>query len=81
MHQPEPTITVNGQKLSVVDMLTYLGSTLSRAVHIDDEVDDRRSKRTIWQTSLKCVGTQGISLETKLKVFKGGHSAIPAPCM
>ena len=30
------TITVNGQKLKVVDKFTYLGSTLSRAVHIDD---------------------------------------------
>ena len=45
VHQPapgkpynEPTFTVNGQKLQVVDKFTYLGSTLSRAVHIDDEV-------------------------------------------
>ena len=30
----EPTITVNGQKLKVVDNFAYLGSTLSRAVHI-----------------------------------------------
>ena len=43
VHQPapgnsynEPTITVKGQKLKVVDKFTYLGSTLSRAVHIDD---------------------------------------------
>ena len=48
VHQPapgkpysEPTITVNGQKLQVVDKFTYLGSTLSRAVHIDDEVTAR----------------------------------------
>ena len=33
----EPTITVNGQHLKVVDTFTYLRSTLSRAVHIDDE--------------------------------------------
>ena len=32
----EPAITVNGQKLKVVDKFTYLGSTLSRAVYIDD---------------------------------------------
>ena len=37
----EPTITVNGQKLQVVDKFTYLGNTLSRAVHIDDEVTAR----------------------------------------
>ena len=45
VHQPAPgkpyseqTITVNGQKLQVVDKFTNLGSTLSSAVHIDDEV-------------------------------------------
>ena len=45
VHQPapgkpynEPTITVNGQKLKVVDKFNYLVSILSRAVHIDDEV-------------------------------------------
>ena len=37
----EPTITVNGQRLQVVDKFTYLGSTLSRVVHIDDEVNAR----------------------------------------
>ena len=40
----EPTITVNGQKLQVVDKFTYLGSTLSRAVHIGDEVTARTAK-------------------------------------
>ena len=34
----EPTITVKGQRLQVVNKFTYLGSTLSRVVHIDDEV-------------------------------------------
>ena len=34
----EPTITVKGQRLQVVDKFTYLGSILSRVVHIDDEV-------------------------------------------
>ena len=40
----EPTITVKGQRLQVVDKFTYLGSTLSRAVHIDDEVNARIAK-------------------------------------
>ena len=35
----EPTITVKGQRLQVVEKFTYLGSTLSRVVHIDDEVN------------------------------------------
>ena len=32
----EPTITVKGQRLQVVDKFTYLGSILSKVVHIDD---------------------------------------------
>ena len=40
----EPTITVKGQRLQVVDKFTYLGSTLSRVVHIDDEVKARIAK-------------------------------------
>ena len=54
VHQPapgkpynEPTITVNGQKLKVVDKFTYLGSTLSRAVHIDDEITARIAKASV----------------------------------
>ena len=40
----EPTITVKCQRLQVVDKFTYLGSTLSRAVHIHDEVNARIAK-------------------------------------
>ena len=40
----EPIITVKGQRLQVVDKFTYLGSTLSRVVHIDDEVNARIAK-------------------------------------
>ena len=40
----EPTITVKGQRLQVVDKFTYLGSTLSGVVHIDDEVNARTAK-------------------------------------
>ena len=35
----EPTITVKGQQLQVVDKSIYLGSTLSRVVQIYDEVN------------------------------------------
>ena len=79
VHQPapgkqysEPTITVNGQKLQVVDKFTYLGSTLSRAVHIDDEDTARTAKasvafgrlrKNVWERN-------GIRLDTKLKVYK-----------
>ena len=87
VHQPapgkpysKPTITVNGQKLQVVDKFTYLGSTLSRAVHIDDEVTARTAKASIafgrlrtnvWGRIKKNVwGRNGIRLDTKLKVYK-----------
>ena len=67
----EPTITVKGQRLKVVDKFTYLGSTLSRDVHIDDEVNARiakasaafgRVRESIWDRS-------GIRIDTKLKVY------------
>ena len=56
----------------MVDKFTYLGSTLSRVVHIDDEVNDRFAKASaafgwllgsIWDRS-------GIRLDTKLKVYR-----------
>ena len=54
VHQPapgkpysEPTITVNRQKLQVVDKFTYLGSTLSGAVNIDDELTARTAKASV----------------------------------
>ena len=68
----EPTITVKGQRLQVVDKFTYLGSTLSRVVHIDDEANARiakasaafgRLRESIWDRS-------GIRLDTKLKVYR-----------
>ena len=68
----EPTITVKGQRLQVVDKFTYLGSTSSIVVHIDDEVNARiakasaafgRLRGSIWNQS-------GIRLDTKLKVFR-----------
>ena len=68
----EPTITVKDQRLQVVDKFTYLGSTWSRVVQIDDEVNARiakasaaigRLRGSIWDRS-------GIRLDTKLKVYR-----------
>ena len=79
VHQPapgkpysEPTITVNGQKLQVVDKFTYLGSTLSRAVHIYDEVTARTAKASVAFGRLRTNVWErnGIRLDTKLKVYK-----------
>ena len=58
--------------VQVVDKFTYLGSTLSRVVHIDDEVSVRIAKASaafgrlcgsIWDRS-------EIRLDTKLKVHR-----------
>ena len=79
VHQPapgkpnsEPTITVNGQKLQVVDKFTYLGSTLSIALHFDDEVTARTAKASVAFGRLRTnvCEQNGIRLDTKLKVYK-----------
>ena len=63
---------MKGQRLQVEDKFTYLVSTLSRVVHIDDEVNARiakasaafgRLRGSVWDRS-------GIRLDTKLKVYK-----------
>ena len=71
----EHTITV---KLQVVDKFTYIGSRLSRVVHINDEVNDRiakasaafgRLRGSIWDRS-------GIRHDTKLKVYRSVNTII-----
>ena len=68
----DPTIIVKGQKLQTVDKFTYIGSTLSRNVLIDDEVDARiakastaygRLRKNVWDRQI-------LNLQTKLKVYK-----------
>ena len=78
MYQPTPavpytvpTIIVGGEKLAVVDKLTYLGSTLSRTVNINEEVNYRiacasaafcRLYASVWER-------RDIRLHTKLKLY------------
>ena len=68
----EPTITVKGQRLQVVDKFTYLGSTFSKVVHIDDEVNARITKASVSFGRLRgsVWDRKGIRLDTKLKVYK-----------
>ena len=68
----DPTITVKGQRLQVVDKFTYLGSTLSKVMHIDDEVNARIAKASAAFGRLRCSvwDRSGIRLDTKLKVYK-----------
>ena len=57
---------MKGQKLQVVDKFTYLGSTLSRFVHID-VVNARIAKASVAFGRLR---GSGIRLDTKLKVYR-----------
>ena len=68
----EPTITVKGQRLQVVDKFTYLGSTLSRVVHIDDEVNARIAKASAAFGRLRGSSwdRSWIRFDTKLKVYR-----------
>ena len=78
VHQPAPgkpysesTITVNEFFFQVVDKFTYLGRTLSRAVHIDDEATARTAKASVAFGRLRTNvwERKGIRLDTKLKVL------------
>ena len=54
----EPTITVKCQRLQVVDKFTYLGSTLSRVVHIDEEANARIAKLQHLASYVEVFGTE-----------------------
>ena len=78
MHQPapgkvynEPNIVINGQRLKAVDKFTYLGSTLSRDVVIDDEIDARLAKANcaFGRLSSNVWNRRGITRQTKIKVY------------
>ena len=68
----KPQISVNGQTLQAVETFTYLGSTLSRTTTIDAEINNRISKASsaFGRLREKVWERRGISLETKLKVYR-----------
>lgn len=79
MHQPtprkpyvEPNIYVNVQRLNLMDKSTYRGSTLSRTVVIDDEINTRLAKASAASDRLhkNVWDRRGITKETKIKVYK-----------
>jgi len=79
LHQPapgkpyvEPNITINGQRLNTVNRFTYLGSTLSQNVTIDDEVNVRiaRASYTFGRLYPNVWNRRGITTQTKLKVYR-----------
>ena len=76
VYQPAPgkpykEPTISGQRLQVVEMFIYLGSTFSRFVHIDDEVNARIVKASAafgWlHGSIR--DRSGIRLDTKQNFF------------
>ena len=62
---------MKGQRMQVVGKFTFLGSTLSRVVYIDDEVNTRIAKASAAFGRLRCSvwDRGGIRLDTKLKVY------------
>ena len=68
----EPNITINEQWLNAVDKFTHLGSTLSRNVVIDDEVNARLAKASAAFSRLNknVWARKDITLETKIKVYQ-----------
>ncbi|RUS88200.1 hypothetical protein EGW08_004032 [Elysia chlorotica] len=79
MYQPAPGKpytesigSMNGVKLAAVDRFTYLGSTLSRNVHIDDEIDGRIAKASVVFGRLRFSvwDSEAVSQITKIKVFR-----------
>ena len=79
IHQPtpgkqyvEPKSTIKGQRLKVVEKFTFLGSTFSKSLVMDDEVNTRLAKvsavfgrlnRNVWNR-------RGISQATKIKLYR-----------
>ena len=75
MHKPVPNrlyqelpIYVKGQALQPMDTFTYLGSALSRAVLIDDEINSGIAKSSSAYGRLRATAwdRRGISLATKV---------------
>ena len=64
-------LTISTKRLQVVDKFTYLGSTLSRAVQIDEEITAKTAKASVAFGKLRTNVWErnGIRLDTKLKVY------------
>ena len=57
---------MNGQTLQVVDIFTYLGSTRSRAVRINDEVTARTAKASVAFCRLAQMSGNGMESDLTL---------------
>lgn len=79
MYQPapcktytKPIIKANGVKLNIVNRFTYMGSTLSQNVNIDDGMITRISytSSTFGRLHTNVWHQRGISLHIKLKIYR-----------
>ena len=79
MYQPaprkpyvKPNITIKGQQLKVVEKFTYLSSTLSKSIVMDDKVNTRLAKASaaFGQLNRNVWNQRGISEATKIKVYR-----------
>ena len=60
---------VNGQELKAVDKFTYMGSTRSRAVNIEDDISTRTAKTSLSFGRLRAIVLREIKLDTNLKFY------------
>jgi hypothetical protein len=90
MYQPAPgtshqahAVTVKNQPLADVEKFTYHGSTLSRCVHIDDEINARIAKAITAFGRLRSsvLERRGISTVTKVKVTRRHCPSITPLCL
>ena len=79
MHHPAPgefyvesNISINGQRINAVNKFTYLGSTLSCNIVIDDEMNTRLTKASTAFVRLNknVWNRRGIIPSTKIMVYK-----------
>ena len=68
----KPNITIKGQQLKVVEKFTYLSSTLSKSIVMDDEVNTRlaRVSAAFGWLNRNAWNRRGISEATKIKVYR-----------
>ena len=68
----EPNITVEGNRLGVVDSFVYLGSTLSRNGSLDVEISSRIAKAStaFGKLEKRVWSDRGITTNTKLSVYE-----------
>jgi len=67
-----PPITIDGKALNNVDKFTYLGSCLSSANSLDDELSSRLAKASsaFGRLTHRVWNERGLKLETKIAVYR-----------